>query len=1405
MRYRSRPLRLTISILLFASIPAMPQEPPSLRLEGRTSGEESSVYSFSTFAFNPAGGEIHYSWDFGDDSPRISGEKLASVSHCYRTDGHYTVRVTGTGDGGFALTESLDIHVKNRRPRIFELTKRANASRANTWDFQARARDGSTDDLTYTWDFGDGSEPVSGVDLTAVSHTYEDEGVYAVTLKVGDGDGGEAEKSVEITAGRSRWRATVSGTLGGLLSGEVKPFASLWINPVDGVCRMTITLWDDATQVHMIMIVEPKSFARGFRYRPNANASIYLVADPSPDHHALQKQRLSAPMSLPRIDIGSLEADDPKKAGLERNVLEGLGVNPFRETPEGPAASGQHPLAAGAEEQIRFQVSSGEMNFEVQPYDWIESTFQLQMRNLDDESPYQSISVDGKLFINLADAQTEGMMRARACDEREAFEVSYASPEPESLFLRRDITHIGVSFNRAYLHSTVNDATVRVSRNEDDGNLVPVAGTILHRNGDPDTFEFHFDEPLEEGYYYTVQIKGGDQGVHSLLGEPLAEDAEWRFLAIPDFATTDPFAPSTASSRSSSAGAKPPNVECHVYQSVRDAPLVVGKPAVIRVSASWDDHGAELIPATVIVKDAHGNEMFRRRHDFIHPEHFEEYGIDTARAEHTANFYGWEPDPSFGSPLEATIQIPVQLQPGGGKSRGPGWEFYVGKCSVDYWTEQPRLTYDYYFLELGPWALGVPENEVAIGHGIARQAANYTLQTFPVASVHARSMGPFSFAFLERAETGAYGPALWVFGAISGGLDAANDLRKKGLSVARTELMKMFHDRVAPWTDADVIVGLVPAKVRTGGGTYYDGYPFTKGSMSFAKRAVLLGVRDDIPRKTALAHEFGHAFGIEHLPAVASEAARKAECDSDRMRFPGIDGYRLRRDGTWGFNKSYEEGNAESPRLLPLMYPCALFSADAFIARDQYMKLLDTMKAARNEGSLGSADRTVPRGNDSRFRLAAGPSARGPFVLASTRSEPAPRENEASLLISGLLSEEGVALAPILRNPAGYLDPPDEGPWSLDLVDGTDRIIRTVAFGPDEGPLVHQPGDDDEGGWQYFGFTIPDVRGLERIAVRRGSRTLVARDRSPNRPAIRITSPASGATLRGTVNLTWEAIDPDGDPLTFSVAYSGDGGTSWSPLLIEGTTSSMEVDTNRLTPGVAPMLRVTADDGFDESSTTVPIRLANDLAITSTWPEAGEEVDARPRIEATFNAPLATITMKLLDASGREVEAASGVDGDGSTAWLSPAGALSPGARYEVRIGAGATDRFGNRLRNGFSWSFGVEPDRVPPRIRDVSPRDGALSVSMGAPIRIVFSEAMAENSFTDNWLQLTGPTGTLPGTTRYDPETWMAIFEPARPLERSASYRVTISSIPTDPSGNPLATPRSWGFRTISAAWGEN
>jgi hypothetical protein len=76
-----------------------------------------------------------------------------------------------------------------------------------------------------------------------------------------------------------------------------------------------------------------------------------------------------------------------------------------------------------------------------------------------------------------------------------------------------------------------------------------------------------------------------------------------------------------------------------------------------------------------------------------------------------------------------------------------------------------------------------------------------------------------------------------------------------------------------------------------------------------------------------------------------------------------------------------------------------------------------------------------------------------------------------------------------------------------------------------------------------------------------GETVLDGRAISRNAPAVRVLSPAAGATLPAarSLRVQWEASDADGDELTATVLYSADGGRSWQTARFDQPGTSLEL------------------------------------------------------------------------------------------------------------------------------------------------------------------------------------------------------------------------------------------------------
>jgi PKD repeat protein len=146
---------------------------------------EGATVSFSGSFTDPGSGDTHtIEWNFGDGN---TSSGSLTPTHAYADDGGYTVTLTVTDDDSGVGTDTASLTVDNVAP-----TAEAGGPYSGIVDepitLAGSATDpGTSDTLTYSWDFGDGNSAGG----QTVSHTYSATGAYTATLTVTDDDGGE--------------------------------------------------------------------------------------------------------------------------------------------------------------------------------------------------------------------------------------------------------------------------------------------------------------------------------------------------------------------------------------------------------------------------------------------------------------------------------------------------------------------------------------------------------------------------------------------------------------------------------------------------------------------------------------------------------------------------------------------------------------------------------------------------------------------------------------------------------------------------------------------------------------------------------------------------------------------------------------------------------------------------------------------------------------------------------------------------------------------------------------------------------------------------------------------------------------------------------------------------------------
>ncbi len=153
----------------------------------------------ATQSYDENNDELTFEWDFGDGT---SGEGVL-ITHNFSSAKEYIVTLLAKDKyNTSSCSENVDITDNTKPVAIFEYDGNLKKDSIITFD-ASLSYDEDDDELTFSWDFGDGSIG-EGETLT---HTYSQEGEYYVKLSVSDSiDTAYSHDSIEINKkGRNIW------------------------------------------------------------------------------------------------------------------------------------------------------------------------------------------------------------------------------------------------------------------------------------------------------------------------------------------------------------------------------------------------------------------------------------------------------------------------------------------------------------------------------------------------------------------------------------------------------------------------------------------------------------------------------------------------------------------------------------------------------------------------------------------------------------------------------------------------------------------------------------------------------------------------------------------------------------------------------------------------------------------------------------------------------------------------------------------------------------------------------------------------------------------------------------------------------------------------------------------------
>jgi PKD repeat protein len=187
---------------------------------------------FTSTSTDPDGNVSQRAWDLDGDGQFNDGNGN-SVTRSFPENGARTITLKVTDNDGDSSTASREVTIRNRPPVAAFNQSAGEVDTGDPVQFTSTSSDPDGTVASSEWDFdGDGFTDATG---SSVSHSFNDDRTWAVTLTVTDDDNESRSTSRQVTARNRPPRASFAWSPAAPVTGEQVTFTSTSSDPDDQI------------------------------------------------------------------------------------------------------------------------------------------------------------------------------------------------------------------------------------------------------------------------------------------------------------------------------------------------------------------------------------------------------------------------------------------------------------------------------------------------------------------------------------------------------------------------------------------------------------------------------------------------------------------------------------------------------------------------------------------------------------------------------------------------------------------------------------------------------------------------------------------------------------------------------------------------------------------------------------------------------------------------------------------------------------------------------------------------------------------------------------------------------------------------------------------------------------------